>query len=134
MKGDEKVIDYLNRAVRSELTAVHQYKLNARLLEDWGLEQLSQQQEKEALEEMDHADRCMRRILFLGGQPDVQNLDTVRVGSNVKEIFESDLAAESEAITMYREAVGYCEPGSFRSSSDRRRGPLRSSGHAARPH
>lgn len=109
MKGDEKVIEYLNRALRSELTAIHQYTLNARLLEDWGLNKLSAKQEMEAREEMGHADRCMRRILFLGGMPNVQDMDTVRVGGNVKEIMECDLAAEAEAITLYREAMGYCE-------------------------
>ncbi|SEP09090.1 bacterioferritin [Aquisalimonas asiatica] len=109
MKGDEKVIEYLNRALRSELTAVHQYTLNARLLEDWGLTKLSAKQEQETQEEMGHANRCIERILFLGGKPNVQDMDTVRVGGNVKEIMECDLAAESEAITLYREAMGHCE-------------------------
>ncbi|MFV8834878.1 bacterioferritin [Aquisalimonas sp.] len=109
MKGDEKVIEYLNRALRSELTAVHQYTLNARLLEDWGLSKLSAKQEQETQEEMGHANRCIERILFLGGTPNVQDMDTVRVGGNVKEIMECDLAAESEAIALYREAMGHCE-------------------------
>ncbi|MFO7857636.1 MAG: bacterioferritin [Ectothiorhodospiraceae bacterium] len=109
MKGDDKVIEYLNRALRSELTAMHQYSLNARLLEHWGLHTLSAKQEEEASEETVHASRFMRRILFLGGNPNVQDMDTVRVGGNVKEILECDLAAESEALTLYREAVGYCE-------------------------
>lgn len=109
MKGDEKVIEYLNRALRSELTAVHQYTLNARLLEDWGLNKLSAKQEQETQEEMGHANRCIERILFLGGTPNVQDMDTVRVGGNVKEIMECDLAAESEAIALYREAMGHCE-------------------------
>ncbi len=109
MKGDDKVIEYLNRGLRSELTAVHQYVLNARLLEHWGLNTLARKQEEEAREEMQHADRFIRRILFLGGNPNVQDLDTVRVGGNVKEILESDLAAESEALILYREAMGHCE-------------------------
>ena len=109
MKGDQKVIEYLNRALRSELTAIHQYTLNARLLEHWGLNKLSAKQEMEAREEMGHADRLMRRILFLDGWPNMQDLDTVRIGKNVKEILENDLAAESEAIALYREAMGHCE-------------------------
>lgn len=109
MKGDDKVIEYLNRGLRSELTAIHQYTLNARLLEHWGLNTLARKQETEAREEMGHADRFMRRILFLGGNPNVQDMDTVRVGGNVKEILECDLAAEGEALTLYREAMGYCE-------------------------
>ncbi len=109
MKGDEKVIEYLNRALRSELTAVHQYKANARLFEDWGLDKLATKQDAEALEELEHADRCMRRILFLGGRPDTTGVDTVRVGTTTREIFQCDLAAESEAITLYREAAGHCE-------------------------
>lgn len=109
MKGDTQVIEYLNRGLRSEFTAVHQYSLNARLLEHWGLHGLSQKQTEEAQEEMGHAERFMRRILFLGGNPNVQEMDTVRVGGNVKEILECDLAAESEALALYREAMGHCE-------------------------
>lgn len=109
MKGDKKVIEYLNRGLRSELTAVHQYVLNARLLEHWGLNTLASKQEEEAREEMQHADRLIRRILFLGGSPNVQDMDTVRVGGDVKEILENDLAAESEALALYREAMEYCE-------------------------
>lgn len=109
MKGDDTVIEYLNRALRSELTAMHQYSLNARLLEHWGLHTLAAKQDEEAQEETVHAGRFMRRILFLGGNPNVQDMDTVRVGGNVKEILECDLAAESEALALYREAVGHCE-------------------------
>lgn len=109
MKGDDKVIEYLNAGLKSELTAIHQYTLNARLLDHWGYRALSERQATEAREEMGHADRFMARILFLEGWPNVQDLDKVRVGTDVREIIECDLAAESEAIALYREAMGHCE-------------------------
>ncbi|WP_238367512.1 bacterioferritin [Mesobacterium pallidum] len=108
MKGDEKVIDYLNRALRSELTAVSQYWLHFRLQEDWGLGHMAAKSREESIEEMHHADKLIARILFLGGHPNLQKLDPLRIGQDPKETLEADLAAELEAAALYREARGYC--------------------------
>jgi bacterioferritin len=109
MKGDPKVIDYLNRGLRSELTAVSQYWLHYRLLDDWGYKQLAKQWRKESIEEMEHADRFVTRIIFLDGFPNLQVLDPLRIGQNIKEILECDLAAEVEARALYLEAAKYCD-------------------------
>jgi len=109
MQGDKKVIEYLQKGLRSELTAVNQYMLHSRMLEDWGLNKLSQIEGSEGIEEMQHADRFIKRILFLEGLPNLQELDKLRIGENVQEILENDLAAEKEAIALYKEAMAYCE-------------------------
>jgi len=109
MKGDGKVIDYLNRALRSELTAVSQYWLHYRLQEDWGYGRLAAKSRAESIEEMHHADRLIERIIFLGGHPNLQKLDPLRIGEGVRETLECDLAAEYEARTLYIEARGHCE-------------------------
>lgn len=109
MKGDAKVIDYLNRGLRSELTAVSQYWLHFRLLEDWGYLELAKYWRKESIEEMQHADKFIARIIFLEGFPNLQVLDPLRIGQNVKEILECDLAGEVDARTLYLEAAKYCE-------------------------
>ncbi len=109
MKGDKKVIEYLNRGVRSELAAIHQYTLHSRKLEHWGINGLAQKEMTEATEEMGHLDRFLRRILFLEGEPQMQELDPLRIGNDVRAVLENDLAAEEEAIALYREAAGYCE-------------------------
>lgn len=109
MKGDAKVIEYLNRGLRSELTAVSQYWLHFRMLNDWGYVKLAQFWRKESIEEMQHADRFVDRILFLEGFPNLQLLDPLRIGQNVQEIIECDLAAENEARALYLEAAKYCE-------------------------
>lgn len=108
MKGDAKVIDYLNKGLRSELTAINQYWLHYRLLDNWGLKDMAKQWRKESIEEMHHADRFTDRILFLDGFPNMQVLDPLRIGQNVKEILECDLAAEVGARTLYEEAATYC--------------------------
>jgi bacterioferritin len=108
MKGDPKVIDYLNKGLRSELTAINQYWLHYRLLDNWGLKDLAKQWRKESIEEMVHADRFTDRILFLDGFPNMQVLDPLRIGQNVKEILECDLAAEHGARDLYQEAATYC--------------------------
>jgi bacterioferritin len=108
MKGDAKVIDYLNRALRSELTAVSQYWLHFRLQEDWGLAHMAKKSREESIEEMQHADKLIARIIFLEGHPNLQKLDPLRIGQDVKECLECDLAAEREAADLYREARGYC--------------------------
>ncbi|MGG7567153.1 bacterioferritin [Rhodovulum sp. DZ06] len=108
MKGDEKVIEYLNRALRSELTAVSQYWLHYRLQEDWGLGAMAKKSREESIEEMHHADRLIQRILFLEGHPNLQKLDPLRIGQDPKETLEADLAAEQEARALYKEAREYC--------------------------
>ncbi|WP_232630624.1 bacterioferritin [Methylobacterium sp. Leaf118] len=109
MKGDAKVIEYLNRGLRSELTAVSQYWLHFRLLNDWGYVDLAKFWRKESIEEMNHADRFIDRILFLDGFPNLQELDPLKIGQNVQEIIECDLAAENEARALYLEAAKYCD-------------------------
>ena len=109
MKGDSKVIEYLNRGLRSELTAVSQYWLHFRLLEDWGYLELAKFWRKESIEEMHHADKFIARIIFLEGFPNLQVLDPLRIGQNVKEILECDLAGEVEARALYLEAAKYCD-------------------------
>src|SRR6187200_3650944 len=108
MKGDQKVIEYLNRGLRSELTAVSQYWLHYRLLDDWGYKELAKAWRKESIEEMHHADRFIERIIFLVGFANLQVLDPLRIGQNVKEIIECDLASEIAARTLYQEAATHC--------------------------
>jgi len=108
MKGDAKVIEYLNKALRSELTAVNQYWLHYRLLDNWGYKALAKQWRKESIEEMEHADKLTDRIIFLDGFPNMQVLDPLRIGQNVKEVLECDLAAEMGARALYQEAATYC--------------------------
>lgn len=108
MKGDARVIEYLNRGLRSELTAINQYWLHYRLLDNWGLNALAKYWRKESIEEMVHADRFVDRILFLEGHPNMQVLDPLRIGQNVREIMECDLKAEQEARALYQEAAQYC--------------------------
>ncbi len=109
MKGEPKVVEYLNRGLRSELTAISQYWLHFRLLDNWGYLDLAKFWRKESIEEMNHADRFVDRILFLGGFPNFQELDPLRIGQNVQEIIECDLAAEIEARALYLEAAHYSE-------------------------
>ena len=109
MMGDEKVIEYLNKALRSELTAVSQYWLHYRLQEDWGLGHMAKKSREESIEEMHHADKLITRIIFLGGHPNLQKLDPLRIGQDPKETLEADLAAEHEARTLYIEAREHCE-------------------------
>ena len=108
MKGDEKVIEYLNKALRSELTAVSQYWLHYRLQDDWGLGHMAKKSREESIEEMNHADKLIARILFLEGHPNLQKLDPLRIGQTPKETLEADLAAEQEARALYKEAREYC--------------------------
>ena len=112
MKGDAKVIDYLNRAIRSELTAVSQYWLHYRLQEDWGLGKMAAKSREESIEEMHHADKLIARVLLLGGHPNLQKLDPLRIGQTARETLEADLAAEEEARTLYKEAREYCNSAS----------------------
>lgn len=109
MKGDDKVIEYLNRGLRSELTAINQYWLHYRLLDNWGYKSLAKKWREESIEEMEHADRFVDRILFLEGFPNMQKLEALRIGENIEQILASDLAAELEARALYLEAAKYCD-------------------------
>ncbi|GAA6187851.1 bacterioferritin [Litorivita sp. NS0012-18] len=109
MKGDSKVIEYLNAALRSELTAVSQYWLHYRLQADWGLAKMASKSREESIEEMHHADKLIDRILFLEGHPNLQKLDPLRIGEGPRETLECDLAGEHDALTLYREARAYCD-------------------------
>ena len=109
MQGDTRVIDYLNRALRSELTAVNQYWLHYRILDNWGFNDLAKKWREESIEEMHHTDKFVDRILFLEGFPNMQVLDPLRIGQNVKEILECDLQAEVDARALYQEAATHCQ-------------------------
>ena len=109
MKGDAKVIEYLNAALRSELTAVSQYWLHYRLQEDWGFGKIAAKSRAESIEEMNHADKLIQRIIFLEGHPNLQRLDPLRIGQNLRETLDSDLAAEHDARTLYIEAREHCD-------------------------
>jgi bacterioferritin len=108
MKGNPKVIDYLNKALRHELTAVNQYWLHYRLLDNWGYKVLAKQWRKESIEEMQHADKLIERIIFLDGNPNMQTLESLRIGQTVKEVLDRDLQAETEARALYEEAATHC--------------------------
>jgi bacterioferritin len=108
MQGDARVIEYLNRGLRSELTAINQYWLHYRMLDNWGLRDLAKKWREESIEEMRHADKFVERILFFDGFPNLQVLDPLRIGQSVKEIVECDLAAEVDARALYQEAATYC--------------------------
>lgn len=108
MKGDPRVIEYLNRGLRSELTAVNQYWIHYRLLDNWGYKDLAKRWRKESIEEMQHADKFTVRIIFLEGFPNMQVIDPLHIGQNVKEVLDSDLQSEINARALYQEAATYC--------------------------
>lgn len=109
MKGDAKVIEYLQKGLQLELTAINQYFLHARMFDDMGLFELGKKEYQESIEEMQHADRFIQRILFLEGLPNLQDLGRLRIGENPREMLECDLAGEREALALYAEAIEYCE-------------------------
>jgi len=108
MKGEQKVIDCLNEALRMELGAVNQYWLHYRLLEDWGFTKLAKKEREESIEEMEHADTLVERIIFLEGHPNMQTVGQLRIGQNLMEVLESDLAAEVEARAAYAASREVC--------------------------
>src|SRR5215469_13471263 len=98
MKGDAKVIELLNLALKNELTAINQYWLHYRLLDNWGVQKLADYERHESIDEMKHADWLAERILFLGGLPNFQLLGRLRIGETVEEALKADLAMEIEAV------------------------------------
>jgi len=108
MQGDPRVIEYLNRGLRHELAAINQYWLHYRLLDNWGYRDLARKWRGESMEEMRHADRIVQRTIFLDGFPNMQVIDPLHIGQNVKEVLDCDLAAEMTARTLYQEAATHC--------------------------
>ncbi len=109
MKGDAKVIEFLNKALYNELTAINQYFLHAKMLKNWGLLELAKHEYEESIDEMKHADKLSERILFLDGLPNFQVLGKLRIGENPRELLECDLALEYEALPLLREGIAHCE-------------------------
>ncbi|HEY0115211.1 MAG TPA: bacterioferritin [Allosphingosinicella sp.] len=109
MKGDPQVIRHLNDSLKNELTAVNQYWLHYRMLDNWGVQRLAEYERHESIDEMKHADSLSERILFLDGLPNFQMLGRLRIGETVEEVLRADLELELEAIAQLREAVTYCE-------------------------
>jgi bacterioferritin len=109
MKGDPQVIEFLNKVLLNELTAVNQYWLHYRLLDNWGVEKLAEFERHESIDEMKHADMLAERILFLEGLPNFQALGRLRVGESVEEVLRADLALEEESLEPLRAAIAHCE-------------------------
>ena len=109
MEGDKKIIHHLNTILCNELTAINQYFLHAKILSDWGLEELAKKERHESIDEMKHADELIERILFLEGLPNLQSLGKLRIGENVNEMLQCDLDLEIDAISDLQNAVAYAD-------------------------
>jgi len=109
VKGDLKVIEHLNKVLYNELIAINQYFLHSRMLKDWRLSKLGDHEYHESIDEMKHADELIERILFLEGLPNLQNLGRLRIGENVEEILQADLALELDALPDLKDGIEYCE-------------------------
>ncbi len=109
MQGEDRVIELLNEALKNELTAVNQYWLHYRMLDNWGVHRLAEFERHESIDEMKHADRLSERILFFNGLPNFQMLGRLRIGENVEEILRADLELEMEALVQLRGAIAHCE-------------------------
>lgn len=109
MKGDAKVISFLNKALGNELIAINQYFLHAKMYKDWGLSQLAEHEYHESIDEMKHADKLVERILFLEGLPNLQDLGKLLIGENTEEMLKCDLALEKQALVDLKEGIAYCE-------------------------
>ncbi|MFT8736007.1 MAG: bacterioferritin [Zymomonas mobilis] len=110
MKGNKEVIDHLNALLKSELTSINQYFLHYRIVEDWGIDKLAELERSNSIDEMKHADKLAKRLLFLEGFPNFQDMGHLRIGENVEEVIKADLALEAEdAIPLYKKAIECCE-------------------------
>ncbi len=109
MKGDARVIEFLNETLKNELTAINQYWLHYRMLDHWGVKKLAEFERHESIDEMKHADWLAERILFLDGLPNFQLLGRLRIGETVEEVLKADLALEIEAVAQLKAAIAYCE-------------------------